>query len=117
MVAVRVANELGAGNGGAAKFAAAVSVVTSTIIGLFFFLVIMIFNNQVDLLFSSSEPVLKAVDDLKLHLAFTILLNSVQPVLSGVAVGAGWQSIVAYINLACYYVVGVPPWNSSGMDF
>ncbi|XXG41091.1 hypothetical protein AAC387_Pa01g1632 [Persea americana] len=41
-------------------------------------------------------------------LAFSILLNSVQPVLSGVAVGAGWQSVVAYVNLTSYYVIGVP---------
>uniref|UniRef100_M0ZPW5 Ripening regulated protein DDTFR18 n=1 Tax=Solanum tuberosum TaxID=4113 RepID=M0ZPW5_SOLTU len=32
----------------------------------------------------------------------------VQPVLSGVAVGSGWQLKVAYINLGCYYLVGVP---------
>ncbi|KAK9289369.1 hypothetical protein L1049_007524 [Liquidambar formosana] len=28
--------------------------------------------------------------------------------LNGVAVGAGWQSIVAYVNIACYYLVGIP---------
>ncbi|GMP98129.1 hypothetical protein CsSME_00046132 [Camellia sinensis var. sinensis] len=26
----------------------------------------------------------------------------------GVAVGAGWQSIVAYVNITCYYLVGIP---------
>lgn len=26
----------------------------------------------------------------------------------GVAVGAGWQATVAYINIACYYIVGLP---------
>lgn len=26
----------------------------------------------------------------------------------GVAVGAGWQSLVAYVNLACYYIIGLP---------
>ena len=26
----------------------------------------------------------------------------------GVAVGSGWQSTVAYINLGCYYLLGVP---------
>ena len=26
----------------------------------------------------------------------------------GVAVGGGWQAIVAYINLACYYIFGLP---------
>ncbi|KAJ4714515.1 Protein DETOXIFICATION [Melia azedarach] len=107
-VGVRVANELGAGNGRGAKFATIVSVGTSAVIGFLFFLLILIFNKKIALLFSSSELVLEAVDKLKLLLAFTILLNSVQPVLSGVAVGSGWQSYVAYINLVCYYLIGVP---------
>ncbi|XP_057470965.1 protein DETOXIFICATION 27-like [Actinidia eriantha] len=68
----------------------------------------MIFDNQIALIFSSSKPVLEAVSKLSVPLAFTILLNSVQPILSGVAVGSGWQAYVAYINLGCYYLVGVP---------
>ncbi|KAB1994725.1 hypothetical protein ES319_D13G116900v1 [Gossypium barbadense] len=39
---------------------------------------------------------------------FSILVNSVQPVLSGVAVGAGWQRVVAWVNIASYYLVGIP---------
>nr|POE49680.1 protein detoxification 27 [Quercus suber] len=105
---VRVSNELGAGNGKGAKFATLVSVVTSIVIGLFFWLLIMFFHNEVALIFSSSKPVLEEVNKLSILLALTILLNSVQPVLSGVAVGSGWQAYVAYINLGCYYLVGVP---------
>lgn len=22
--------------------------------------------------------------------------------------GAGWQSVVAYVNIACYYLIGIP---------
>ncbi|PON33079.1 Multi antimicrobial extrusion protein [Trema orientale] len=105
---VRVANELGAGNGKGAKFATTVSVITSIVIGIFFWLLIMIFHNEIAFIFSSSKAVLEAVNKLSLLLAFTILLNSVQPVLSGVAVGSGWQAYVAYINLGCYYLIGVP---------
>uniref|UniRef100_A0A5B6YWY7 Protein DETOXIFICATION n=1 Tax=Davidia involucrata TaxID=16924 RepID=A0A5B6YWY7_DAVIN len=105
---VRVANELGAGNGKGAKFATMVAVMTSTVIGLFFWLLIMILHSELALIFSSSKPVLEAVNKLSVLLAFTILLNSIQPVLSGVAVGSGWQSYVAYINLGCYYVIGLP---------
>jgi len=25
-----------------------------------------------------------------------------------VAIGAGWQSSVAYVNIGCYYVIGIP---------
>ncbi|XP_070028335.1 protein DETOXIFICATION 27-like isoform X1 [Nicotiana sylvestris] len=105
---VRVANELGAGRGKAAKFATVVSVAQSTVIGLIFCVLIMIYQDKFALIFSSSLDVLNAVKKISYLLAVTILLNSVQPVLSGVAVGAGWQSKVACINLGCYYLVGVP---------
>ncbi|KAG8383582.1 hypothetical protein BUALT_Bualt04G0028600 [Buddleja alternifolia] len=105
---VRVANELGAGNGKGAKFATIVSVVTSAIIGVIIMIIVLIFHEQIALLFSSSKPVLDAVNSMTLLLGLTILLNSIQPVLSGVAVGSGWQARVAYINIGCYYVVGLP---------
>ncbi|KAL3504804.1 hypothetical protein ACH5RR_034645 [Cinchona calisaya] len=105
---VRVANELGAGNGKAAKFAAKVSLVQSSIIGIVFCVLIMMFHDKLALIFSSSPIVNTAVDKLSYLLAITILLNSVQPVLSGVAIGSGWQSLVAYVNIGCYYVIGVP---------
>jgi MATE family multidrug resistance protein len=28
--------------------------------------------------------------------------------LVGVAVGAGWQSVVAYVNITTYYLIGIP---------
>ncbi|PIN05548.1 putative membrane protein, predicted efflux pump [Handroanthus impetiginosus] len=105
---VRVANELGAGNGKGAKFATIVSVTESTIIGLIFSLLIMFFHNEFALIYTTSKPVLEAVSKLSILLALTVLLNGVQPILSGVAVGSGWQSYVAYVNLGCYYLIGLP---------
>ena len=26
----------------------------------------------------------------------------------GVAIGAGWQTLVAFINIVCYYLFGIP---------
>lgn len=26
----------------------------------------------------------------------------------GVAIGAGWQATVAYVNIGCYYLFGIP---------
>ncbi|CAA7027190.1 unnamed protein product [Microthlaspi erraticum] len=105
---VRVANELGAGNGKGARFAMIISVAESLIIGIVFSVLIIFLHDQIGWIFTSSETVIKAVNNLSILLAFTILLNSVQPVLSGVAVGSGWQSFVAYINLGCYYCIGIP---------
>ncbi|KAA8528321.1 hypothetical protein F0562_035676 [Nyssa sinensis] len=107
-VGVRVANELGAGNAKGAKFATKVSVFHSTIIGVVFCLLVIILREKIALIFSSSTDVMKAVEKLSYLLAVTILFNSVQPVLSGVAVGSGWQAWVAYVNLGCYYLVGIP---------
>ncbi|KAK2659834.1 hypothetical protein Ddye_006367 [Dipteronia dyeriana] len=92
---VRVANELGAGNGKAAKFAIKVSVLQSTMIGICFCLVILVAIDKIALVFTVNADVLKEVDKLTYLLAISVLLNSVQPVLSGVAVGSGWQATIA----------------------
>ncbi|CAH8320442.1 unnamed protein product [Eruca vesicaria subsp. sativa] len=57
----------------------------------------MLFHNQIAWIFSSSEAVLAAVN--KTHCSISS---------HRVAVGSGWQSYVAYINLGCYYCIGIP---------
>ncbi|XP_075637153.1 protein DETOXIFICATION 21-like isoform X1 [Castanea sativa] len=105
---VRVSNELGRGSAKAAKFSIVMTVLTSFVIGFVLFLFFLFFRGRLAYIFTESEEVANAVANLSPLLAVSILLNSVQPVLSGVAVGAGWQSIVAYVNIACYYLVGIP---------
>ncbi|KAG1363293.1 Protein DETOXIFICATION 33 [Cocos nucifera] len=58
-------------------------------------------------LFTDDKLVMDKVSKIVLLLSASIFLSSIQPVLSGVAIGAGWQATVAYINLGCYYVVGL----------
>ncbi|KAM0843290.1 hypothetical protein ACQ4PT_057808 [Festuca glaucescens] len=106
--AVRVGNELGAGSARRAKFAILNVVATSFLIGLVLFAFFLLFRGKLSYIFTDSEEVAAAVADLSPLLAFSILLNSVQPVLSGVAVGAGWQRIVAYVNITTYYFIGIP---------
>ncbi|CAD6268753.1 unnamed protein product [Miscanthus lutarioriparius] len=105
---VRVANELGAGSARRAKFAIYNVVVISLSIGFVLFVLFLFFRGSLAYIFTESQAVAKAVADLSPLLAFSILLNSVQPVLSGVAVGAGWQSVVAYVNVTSYYLIGIP---------
>ncbi|KAJ8763164.1 hypothetical protein K2173_025549 [Erythroxylum novogranatense] len=105
---VRVSNELGRGDAKATKFSIKVIVSTSICIGVFFWAMCLAFGRQIAILFTDSEEIADTVSDLSVLLAFSILFNSIQPVLSGVAVGAGLQSMVAYVNLGCYYVIGVP---------
>ncbi|KAK9688868.1 hypothetical protein RND81_09G017200 [Saponaria officinalis] len=107
-VCVRVSNELGRGNGKAAKFSVEVILCTSVIIGVFFCIFCLAFGHQISYLFTSNEEVVKAVSSLSIPLAFSILLNNVGPVLSGVAVGCGSQGVVAVVNVCSYYVIGIP---------
>ncbi|XP_010499856.1 PREDICTED: protein DETOXIFICATION 21-like [Camelina sativa] len=107
-VSVRVSNELGRGNAKAAKFATLIAGLTSLSIGTVMFFVFLFLRGKISYIFTTSEAVAAEVADLSPLLAVSILLNSVQPVLSGVAVGAGWQGYVTYVNLACYYLVGIP---------
>ncbi|MED6207641.1 Protein DETOXIFICATION 29 [Stylosanthes scabra] len=107
-VSVRVSNELGAGHPRTAKFAVVVAVITSLMVSLVLSMILVIFRKEYPSLFTTDEDVREVVIKLTPMLALCIIINNVQPVLSGVAVGAGWQAIVAYVNIACYYLIGVP---------
>ncbi|CAN0922126.1 Protein DETOXIFICATION 33 [Linum grandiflorum] len=114
---VRVSNELGAGNARAAKLSVVVVSTTSIVIGVICMIVVFATRGSFPELFTNSEAVAEETRRLATLLAFTVLLNSLQPVLSGVAIGAGWQSLVAYINIGCYYIVGLPAGILLGFTF
>lgn len=80
---VRVSNELGRGSSKAAKFSIVMTVLTSFVIGFVLFLFFLFFRGRLAYIFTESEEVAKAVANLSPLLAVSILLNSVQPVLSG----------------------------------
>ncbi|WOL10395.1 protein DETOXIFICATION 40-like [Canna indica] len=105
---VRVSNELGAGNPKAAAFSVVVVTSMSFAICVVIAIVIICLRDYISYIFTEGEAVSRAVSDLTPLLAITLILNGVQPVLSGVAVGCGWQAFVAYVNVGCYYIVGVP---------
>ncbi|KAL5558109.1 hypothetical protein UlMin_034320 [Ulmus minor] len=116
-ISVRVSNELGAGNPRAAKFSVLVVSVTSVSIGVICMCIVYATRDYFPYLFTNSEAVAQETTKLAILLGITVLLNSLQPVLSGVAIGAGWQSLVAYINIGCYYVVGLPAGILLGFTF
>ena len=80
---VRVSNELGAGNPKSAFFSVWVVTVLSAIIAVVLAVVIMCFRNYISYIFTEGERVSDAVADLCPLLAITIILNGIQPVLSG----------------------------------
>lgn len=83
MGSVRVSNELGRGNAKAAKFAIKVILSTSIAIGVIFWILCLVFGRKISYLFTDDEEIADAVSDLSVLLAFSILLNSIYPVLSG----------------------------------
>ncbi|CAK9140937.1 unnamed protein product [Ilex paraguariensis] len=105
---VRVGNELGAGHPKAAAFSVVIVTTSSFIISLIASIVLLALRHKISYLFTEGEVVANAVSDMCPLLAVTLVLNGIQPVLTGVAVGCGWQTFVAYVNVGCYYVVGIP---------
>ncbi|KAK1557949.1 hypothetical protein Q3G72_034635 [Acer saccharum] len=105
---VRVSNELGAGNPKSAKFSVVIVNLVSFTIAVMEAVAVLALRHVISYAFTSGETVAAAVSELCPYLAVTLILNGVQPVLSGVAVGCGWQAFVAYVNVGCYYVVGIP---------
>ncbi|CBI22677.3 unnamed protein product, partial [Vitis vinifera] len=107
-VSIRVSNELGYGHPRAAKYSVFVAVSQSLLIGIFCMVVVLLARDYIAIIFTTNKEMQEAVSHLAYLLGVTMLLNSLQPVFSGVAVGGGWQAMVAYINLGCYYILGIP---------
>ncbi|KAF0898438.1 hypothetical protein E2562_007274 [Oryza meyeriana var. granulata] len=116
-ISVRVSNELGSGRPRAAMHAVVVVVVESLFIGLVCMALVLAFRDNFAMIYTSDVDLLHAVSRIAALLGVTMVLNSVQPVLSGVAVGGGWQGLVAYINLGCYYLFGLPVGYLLGYKF
>ncbi|KAL6954651.1 Protein DETOXIFICATION 31 [Sarracenia purpurea var. burkii] len=107
-ISVRVSNELGAAHPSTAKFSVVVATTSSFLCGVLLALILIIFRKQYPALFSNSKEVQQLVYELTPLLGICIVINNIQPTLSGVAIGAGWQAYVAYVNIGCYYVIGIP---------
>ncbi|WVZ59703.1 hypothetical protein U9M48_009813 [Paspalum notatum var. saurae] len=93
---VRVGNELGAGHPRAAAFSVVVVTTLSFVISVVMAVVFLIFRDYISYIFTEGETVARAVSDLCPLLATTLILNGIQP------------KLVAYINVGCYYFVGIP---------
>ncbi|XP_050872420.1 protein DETOXIFICATION 41 [Lathyrus oleraceus] len=104
---VRISNELGAAHPRVAKFSVYVVNGNSVLISIALSAIILIFRVVLSKLFTSDAEVIDEVSALTPLLCISVLLNGIQPILSGVAIGSGWQALVAYVNLACYYVIGL----------
>uniref|UniRef100_M4E513 Protein DETOXIFICATION n=1 Tax=Brassica campestris TaxID=3711 RepID=M4E513_BRACM len=116
-ISVRVSNELGAGNPKSAAFSVIIVNIYSLITSVILAIIVWLCRDVLSYAFTEGEEVSAAVSDLCPFLAVTLVLNGIQPVLSGVAVGCGWQTFVAKVNVGCYYIIGIPIGTLFGFYF
>lgn len=104
----RVSNELGARNTDRAKHAMSVTLKLSVILALAVVLALGFGHDIWAGLFSDSPVIISKYASMTPLLMISIILDSIQGVLSGVARGCGWQHLAVYINLAMFYLIGMP---------
>ncbi|PQM34308.1 protein DETOXIFICATION 12-like [Prunus yedoensis var. nudiflora] len=104
----RVANELGAGNPEGARLATRTAMflaVTETSIET---TTLYACRHVFGYIFSNEKDVINYVVTMAPLVCLSLVLDSFQGVLTGVAIGTGWQHIGAYINLGAFYLCGIP---------
>ncbi|TYI32159.1 hypothetical protein ES332_A04G039600v1 [Gossypium tomentosum] len=107
-ICTRVSNELGAGNPESAREAVKVGMsmaITEAVMvsGALFFS-----RHIVGYGYSNEKAVVNHVATMAPLLCISLVTDSIQVVLSGVAKGCGWQYIGAYVNLGAFYLIGLP---------
>ncbi|KAJ9549774.1 hypothetical protein OSB04_022317 [Centaurea solstitialis] len=116
-VSVRVSNELGYRKPKTARLAVIVVGLTSLLIGLLFATVLLVYRKEYPAFFTNSVEVMQLVEELTSLLGISIIMYCLQYALSGVAIGAGWQTTVAYMNVASYFFFGIPMSLLMGFKF
>ncbi|KAL5197943.1 hypothetical protein ABZP36_001455 [Zizania latifolia] len=107
-VSTRVSNEIGAGNVEGAKKAVAVTLKLSVFLAAAFVLLLGFGHGSWAGLFSGSAVIVAEFAAVTPLMMTSILLDSAQGVLSGVARGCGWQHLAAVTNLVAFYFIGMP---------
>ncbi|KAL9229258.1 hypothetical protein vseg_004744 [Gypsophila vaccaria] len=104
----RVANELGAGNSQQARTAACAVMVIAVIDGVVISSTLFATRKVFGYVFSNEKDVVNYVTAMAPLVCLSIIVNGLQGVLSGITRGCGWQDIGAFVNLAAYYLFGIP---------
>ncbi|XP_052200271.1 protein DETOXIFICATION 12-like isoform X2 [Diospyros lotus] len=107
-VCTRISNELGAGYPQRARVAVFavlfLAVAEATVVITTLFATRRVFGYT----FSSEKEVVDYVTDMAPLVCLSVMMDSLQGVLSGVARGCGWQHLGAYVNLGAFYLLGIP---------
>ncbi|WZZ68700.1 hypothetical protein YC2023_080070 [Brassica napus] len=104
----RVANELGAGNPKKARMAVYTVMVIAGVESILVGALVFAARNVFGYLFSSEPEVVDYVRSMAPLVSLSVIFDALHAVLSGVARGSGRQDVGAYVNLAAYYLFGIP---------
>ncbi|KAF3956937.1 hypothetical protein CMV_018001 [Castanea mollissima] len=104
----RISNELGAGNPQAARVTVWATMFLSITEGIIVIVTLFFCRYVLGYAYSNEKQVVNYIAVMAPLICLSILMDSLQAVLSGVARGSGWQHIGAYVNLGAFYLVGLP---------
>ncbi|XP_018453681.2 protein DETOXIFICATION 14 [Raphanus sativus] len=104
----RVANELGAGKQKRARMAVYTVMVMTGVESLMVSAIFFASRNVFGYLFSSETEVVDYVRTMAPLVSLSVIVDALHAVLSGVVRGSGRQDLGAYVNLAAYYLFGIP---------
>ncbi|KAK1425686.1 hypothetical protein QVD17_21041 [Tagetes erecta] len=107
-ISTRVSNELGAGNAQGARVAVYVvlllAIVETSVVSTSVFISRHVFGY----IFTNEKEVIDYVTKMAPLLCLNIIMDGLQGAFAGVARGVGWQHLGAYVNLAAFYLAGIP---------
>ncbi|KAL2324160.1 hypothetical protein Fmac_023218 [Flemingia macrophylla] len=104
----RVSNALGAGSPQAARVSVSAAMSLAALEAILVSSIIFACRQVFGYVFSNEQDVVDYVTDMVPLLSLSVILDTLQGTLSGIARGCGWQHKGAYVNLGAYYVLGIP---------
>ncbi|OIT07105.1 protein detoxification 12 [Nicotiana attenuata] len=107
-VSIRVSNQLGAGNHQGARVSVLSAMLIAATETILVSTTVFACRNVFGYIFSNEKDVVDYVANMAPLLCISVTTDSLQGTLSGVARGCGWQHIGAYVNLASFYLCGIP---------
>ncbi|KAI8001996.1 Protein DETOXIFICATION 16 [Camellia lanceoleosa] len=107
-VSTRVSNELGAGKPHAARLAVKVVIFLAVTEGFLVSLISIAVRDKWGYFYTNEEQVVKFMASIIPLLAVSNFMDGIQAVLSGIAIGCGWQKLGVFVNLGAYYLIGLP---------
>ncbi|XP_037462901.1 protein DETOXIFICATION 16-like [Triticum dicoccoides] len=107
-VSTRVSNELGAGRPQAARLATRVVVCMALLAGSVISITMILLRKSWGYMYSNEEEVVTYIARMIPVLAISFFIDGIHTSLSGVLYGCGEQKIGARVNLAAFYLAGIP---------